>query len=123
MQFQLERTEGINVISGYDDRGITIGDQRFTQSLVISSNRLTAEWPVTGMDKLDESAFEPVLQHEPEIVLLGSGASHIGADPRWLVWFSNRNIGLEVMDSRAACRTYNILVSEGRSVAAAIILA
>ena len=75
-----------------------------------------------GFDALAEADFERLLETSPEIVLLGTGATQRFPHPRLTAPLHRARVGLEVMDTRAACRTYNILVAEGRNVTAALIV-
>jgi uncharacterized protein len=78
-------------------------------------------WSVGSLEGIDESALVALLQHEPEVVLLGTGQRQSFLSPRLVRSLSSRGIGLDAMDTRAACRTYNILMSEGRKVLAALL--
>lgn len=121
MKFHLEQSEGINIIQSYQSDELVINEKRYDSSLVVSPEIITEGWPVCSVERLNEEHLTRVVEHRPEIVLLGTGEVFETVDPRWLVWFGQQGIGLEVMDSGAAARTYNILAGEQRSVAAAII--
>ncbi|MFT7529379.1 MAG: hypothetical protein ACI9FD_000381 [Gammaproteobacteria bacterium] len=121
MKFHLEQNESINTFAGYDDISVTIGQRKFSESLIVSPSSLTCPWEVNQMTDLDDEALELIVSHQPEIVLLGFGRQMSAIQPRLLVWFGQRHIGLEMMDLGAACRTYNILAAEQRDVTAAII--
>ncbi len=122
MKLHLDSPSDINVIQVYDDDGVVINDVRFNSSLIVSPDKLYTKWPVDRFEELNENHFADIVTQKIEIVLLGTGSSHRSVDPHHLIWFANRGMGLEAMDSRAACRTYNLLAGEGRSVAAALIL-
>lgn len=122
MKLHLDDHTGIHAIDAYDAGGVTIDGRRYAGSLIVSARSVTAAWPVDHAAQLTEGHLAAIEAHEVEIVLLGAGHVRRGVDPRLMVWFAERGMGLEVMDSGAACRTYNVLAGEGRSVAAAIIV-
>ena len=100
--------------------GLLIGDTSYSSTIAITNDEVLDSWcdkPVTGLQIED---FASVLETEPEIVLLGTGESTVFA-PRELVFaFARQSIGLEVMDTKAAARTFNVLAGEGRKVAAVL---
>jgi uncharacterized protein len=83
--------------------------------------RLQQGWPPAHFGELEERHFDPVLEVEPEIVLLGTGARQAFLEPHMAMVFHGSGIGIEVMTTEAACRTFNVLVGEGRNVAAALL--
>jgi len=90
---------------------------------VLTPETVTRGFAAAGFDALTERDFEALLASSPEIVLLGTGAMQRFPPPRITAPLLRARVGFEVMDTRAACRTYNILVGEGRNVAAALIVA
>jgi uncharacterized protein len=76
---------------------------------------------VAGFELLQPDDFDPVLSLMPEVVLLGTGPSHRFVHPRLTAWLARAGAALEVMDTKAACRTYNILAADGRRVAGAFL--
>lgn len=121
MKLHLDQSEGIHIIQSYDQEGVVVNERRYSNSLIISPGRIDDDWRAGAEVELNETLCEPILNHGPEIVLLGTGTRFRTMDQRLLVWFGNQGIGLEVMDTGAAARTYNILASEQRNVAAALI--
>jgi uncharacterized protein len=89
---------------------------------VISPRRLIEDWPVGDAALLAEEALEAALELAPEILLLGTGERQVFPPPRIYALLASRGVGFEVMDNGAACRTYNVLLAEGRNVALALIL-
>ena len=85
-------------------------------------DRIAEDWKVQNFEALVEDNTEALAALKPELVLLGTGDVLRFPDPRLLVNLTHAGIGAEVMDTRAACRTYNILAEEGRNVAAALII-
>jgi uncharacterized protein len=122
MKLHLTHHEGKNLITGYGAGWVEINETRYQQSLIVLPGLLVTDWQATGFDILAEAHFERVAQLAPEIVLLGTGATHRFIHPRLSRALTEAGIGLECMHTAAACRTYNILMSEGRHVAAALII-
>ena len=96
--------------------------KRHRASLVVSGERLVTDWPATSIDALTADHLAAILELGPEIVLLGSGAAFRFAEAALLAPLCQAGIGVEVMDTPAACRTYNILLGEGRNVVAALVI-
>ncbi len=121
MKLHLTNAEGKNLITCYGSGWVQIGEARFERSLVVLPQQLLTDWPVAGFDALTAENFAAIAVLKPEIVLLGTGATHRFAHPRLWQALADIGLGLECMDTGAACRTYNILMAEGRNVAAALI--
>ena len=122
MKIEREQAEGRNLFTGYGAGYVEVNRMRHTQSLVVSGERVVTEWPARSVDELAADHFAAILELAPEIVLLGSGATFRFPDPARLAPLREARVGVEVMDTPAACRTYNILLGEGRQVVAALIL-
>lgn len=125
MKLHLTRAEGQHLITGYADDYIAINQQRYSHSLIVTPDTLITDWTagrILTFDSLTEMDFEKIAVMKPEVVLLGTGKTHRFLHPKISVLLTQQNISLECMTTAAACRTYNILMSEGRNVAAALIL-
>ncbi len=122
MRFTLEQPPGANLVTGIGPGGVRVGEQWFARSLVISAAELVPDWPAASAANLDLEVLAPALQLAPEILLLGTGNRIHFPDGALFAALAARGIGLEVMDTAAACRTYNVLVNEDRPVVAALIL-
>ncbi|WP_172597683.1 Mth938-like domain-containing protein [Sulfuriflexus mobilis] len=109
-------------IRAYTDTSITINDEVFTRPLLVTADILLPDWAVTGFDALQASHFNALNALDIQILLLGTGRQQRFPSPRLLLGLQERAIGTEVMSTPAACRTYNILLAEGRSVAAALLI-
>jgi uncharacterized protein len=121
MKFHLATPSG-NVITGFGPGWVRVGTQEYRSDIVLTPDSV-AEWPNSGFDALTEADFAGLLAHTPEIVLLGTGSTLRFPHPRLTRAIPEAGIGLEVMDTPAACRTFNILAGEGRKVVAALIVA
>jgi uncharacterized protein len=111
-----------NTFTAYGEGYVEVNEVRYTHSIIVQPEGEVVAWPVSSFEALTESSFEPLLVLAPEIVIFGSGQKLRFPHPRLLRGLSALNIGIETMDLFAACRTYNILMSEGRKVAAALLI-
>ncbi len=122
MKFHLADAVGLNLFTGYDTDYVAVNHQRYPASLIVLPDGIVADWPPQSFAALETAHFEAILEFMPEIVLLGTGSTLRFPHPRLTEALILTHIGVEVMDTPAACRTYNILASEGRRVAAALLL-
>ncbi|MGH8726996.1 MAG: Mth938-like domain-containing protein [Burkholderiales bacterium] len=112
---------GENRITAYDENYVIVNQRRFDSSVIVLSDRVE-DWNATSFEDLKPEHFEFVESLKPDIVLLGTGR-RLRFPPLHLAQsLVEAQVGLEVMDTRAACRTYNILTAEGRRVAAALLI-
>ena len=122
MKIEREQAEGKNLFTGYGEGYVEVNRQRHVSSLVVSAERLIIDWPVDSVDALLPDHLAAIVELRPEVVLLGTGRAFTFPEPRLLAPLHGARIGVEVMDTTAACRTYNILLGEGRNVVAALIV-
>jgi len=113
---------GANSFSGYGEGYVEVNGRRLTQSAVVGAQRLVTDWPAAAIAELSADHLAAIIEMKPEIVLLGTGRTLVFPEPRILAPLYKAGIGVEVMDTPAACRTYNILLGEGRNVVAALIV-
>jgi uncharacterized protein len=109
-------------VTGYDDGAVEINAQRFDFSLIVLPETPPRPWPAARFEDLDQTHFEQIAQDKPDVVILGTGAKQRFVHPRLIASLTERRVGVECMDSKAACRTYNILMGEGRKVTLALII-
>ena len=122
MKLHLTQAAGKQLITGYSPDWISINNLVYPQSLVVLPDELLLDWSASDFDNLNQAHFECLLAHQPEVVLLGTGPTHHFIRPHLIQALTESNIPVECMTTDAACRTYNILMAEGRKVAAALIL-
>ena len=122
MKLHLAQTPNQNVITGYGSGYVLINGQRHDNNLIVTAKIIIPNWLAISESELDESDLAPVIELVPQIVLIGSGGRIRFPKPAALKGLIAAKIGYEVMDTYAACRTYNILLEEGRNVAAALML-
>jgi uncharacterized protein len=121
MKFHLQPAT-TNVVTGSGPGWVRVGIDEYRDNIVVTADGVTPGFAAGGFDNLKADDFSALLGTSPEIVLLGTGATQRFPRPAVTAPLIDANVGLEVMDTRAACRTYNILVAEGRSVTAALIV-
>ena len=122
MKIAQDRVEGSNAFTGYGEGWVEVNRTRHHASLVVSAARLITDWPATSVEALGADHLAAIVELGPEIVLLGTGAALRFPEPAQLAPLYRAGIGVEVMDTPAACRTYNILLGEGRNVVAALVI-
>ncbi len=122
MKLHVTTTQQYQTVTGYDDDWIAINAIRFEDSLIVLPEIAPTAWPVKSFEALQASDLEAIAAHTPDLLILGTGAKQRFAHPRLLNGLLTRGIGVECMDNQAACRTYNILMTEGRKVALALIM-
>ena len=110
----------LNTFSGYGDGYVLVNGQRHESNLIVTPEQLLP-WSAASFDALTEADFQAFLALKPEILLLGTGPKQRFPHPRLSQALAAQHIGVEAMDLRAACRTYNILMAEERRVAAALL--
>ncbi len=121
MELTLERPGDHLYIRSVSEQGIQIVDRIYSGPLIVSANDVVTDWNVTHPDELTEEHLEPVFGLAPEIVIIGTGALQQFPGPEVQMFFYRRQIGVEFMSTAAACRTFNVLVSERRRVVAALL--
>ena len=120
MKLQLTRAEGRNLFTGYGEGYVKLNDERHEHNIVVAPDHPVREWEPESFEALTAAHLHELLELKPETVILGTG-EELRFPPRELIRvLADAAVGLEVMDTKAACRTYNILMAEGRRVVAAI---
>lgn len=122
MQIAQTPTDSQNYIQAYSEQQIQINDQLFQHSLIVTPTILISDWPPQTFAELRTEHWQPLINLTPEIILLGTGNELHLLHPDWQILLHAKHIGVETMNTGAACRTYNLLVSEGRKVVAALLL-
>ncbi len=116
MRFTQEPSSGINVIRAYGGGELRINDATYRGAVILSASTAQAEPHIANLDELIAIDLSRVLALEPELVLLGTGERQIFPAASFGAQFLRAGIGFEVMDTGAACRTFNVLVGEKRRV-------
>jgi len=109
-------------IESYQQGVITVNSNQYKTSLIISPTQLIPDWPPVCYTDLAMQHIYQITSLQPEIIILGTGSRLHFPEPELIEDIFKQNIGFEVMDTGAACRCYNLLVSEGRNVAAGMLM-
>ena len=113
---------GVQSISGYGAGWVGVGAEKIMHSVVLSSAGARLDWQCQSFEDLGISHFQKIAELSPELLVFGSGLRLRFPPAAWIRPLIERGIGIETMDTHAACRTYNILASEGRKVAVALLI-
>jgi uncharacterized protein len=122
MRFTQHTPGGLNLIRNYGKDFVTVGDVEIRASCIIGATDLVRDWQPKDVASLTLEHLAPLFEHKPEVVVLSTGARQQFPPAALRAEFAMRRIGIEVMEIGAACRTFNVLVSEERKVLAAILL-
>ncbi len=121
MKLHHTSTKQYQTVTAYDDTGVELNAVRVTHSLIVMPEMAPTAWPVTAFSDLSAEHFAAIDAYQPDVVILGTGKRQHFVHPKLISALTARRIGVESMDNQAACRTYNILMAEGRKVALALI--
>jgi uncharacterized protein len=122
MKLHSSSTQQYQTVTGYDAAGVEINATRYEYSLIVMPETPPRPWNVARFEDLDAGHFEQIAQDAPDVVILGTGERQRFVHPRLIASLAANRVGVECMDSHAACRTYNILMGEGRKVTLALII-
>ncbi len=122
MALHLNTDTNLYLFTGHGKGYVAINHQRYQQPVVVMAREVRTDWAATEFSALSAKHFEYFLELRPEVLLLGAGAKQQFAHPDLYRQLVKARIGVEFMDTPAACRTYNILVAEDRKVVAAVLL-
>jgi len=122
MKLHLTTAENNNLITAYSQSYIEVNKQRYARNLIVMPQELIVDWDVNSFSDLTKQHLSKIAEFNSEVVLLGVGEKHQFLHPKIYQSLTDKGIPVECMTTGAACRTYNILMSEGRNVLAALIL-
>lgn len=122
MKLHSTNTQQYQTVTAYDEQGVEFNLVRFEHSLIVLPESPPITWDVTNFEALTAAHFEQIAALQPDVVILGTGKKQRFIHPKLISSLSAQHKGVECMDNQAACRTYNILMTEGRKVALALIL-
>jgi uncharacterized protein len=122
MRFTQDLTSNVNIIRSYGQGELRINDEVFTNTMIVSASSLRAEPGLANVADLTAEHAAHILEFEPELVLIGTGQRQVFPEAAFGAQFLRSGIGFEAMNTGAACRTFNVLVSEQRRVVALLIL-
>jgi uncharacterized protein len=122
MKFQPDSLAGTNTVTRHESGAVWINGKPWTGSVLVPWRGDVQRWPLEALPALTAGHFEQVLALKPELVIFGSGPRLQFVSPGLYRCLIEARIGIETMDTVAACRTYNVLASEGRAVVAALVV-
>lgn len=122
MKLHLDKHGETRVFTAHGPDHVMVNGERYDRSIVVLAEQVRGDWAVADFDELTELHFSYFLALKPDVLLLGTGVRQRFPHPRLYAALTKAGIGVECMDTPAACRTYNILVAEDRKVVAAILL-
>jgi uncharacterized protein len=122
MKFAQDTQDQGYVITAYDDDSVSINGKPFKQSLIISASQLDENWNLGSIEFLQNEHIDKILLFKPELIIIGTGNRLVFPAVETYAAIIQQGIGIDFMDTGAACRTYNILMSEGRDVVTGLIL-
>lgn len=122
LKLHQDTSGALNTVTGYGPDYVDVNLERHETSVIVLPGAPVQTWPVSSFDALAPEHFAMLLDPTPELVIFGSGARLRFPHPRLVAALTAKRIGVETMDFQAACRTYNILMAEGRKVAAALLI-
>lgn len=122
MRFNLDTDANKHFIKSYGPGWINVNEQHIRRSVIVSPDRLVTDWPPQTFTDLEEGHFAAIMALEPEIVLLGTGERQRFPHPKLTRSLLTQGVGVEIMDTAAACRTYNVIMLEDRRVVAALLM-
>lgn len=121
MKLHSDQVESSNRITGYGPGYVVVNEVRIASSVVVTPTRMAEDWAPVDFADVSAACLRLLEEFDMEVALLGTGASQQFPRDDLVARFASRGIGLEIMDTAAACRTYNILMAEGRTVAAMLL--
>jgi len=122
MKLHSTQTQQYQTITGYELDSVEINAITFSHSLIVLPETKPVAWPVDRFDAITIEHFAQIDATQPDVVILGTGNKQRFIHPRLIAALTARRVGVECMDNQAACRTYNILMAEGRKVALALVM-
>ncbi|HES76368.1 MAG TPA: hypothetical protein ENO09_05075 [bacterium] len=121
MKLHLNTSDQRFLIQNYGERHITINNERFERSLILTPNQ-RLDWRIDDAAQLNEALLGELLLDEPELIVIGTGQQQRPPNPLVMRFFARHGMGLEYVSTPSACRIYNILASEGRRVGCGLIV-
>ncbi|HTD03186.1 Mth938-like domain-containing protein [Undibacterium sp.] len=122
MKLHSTLTQQYQTVTAYDKDSVELNAIRYQHSLVVLPEVAPVVWPPARFEDLATEHFAQLEATKPDVVILGTGSKQRFVHPKLITVLTEKRIGVECMDNQAACRTYNILMAEGRKVALALIL-
>lgn len=120
MQIHLEKPNQ-HTIQSYSDKGVVVDNTPYEKSIIITPTQIINPWSITSLAYLNETTLAPLLDLKPDLILIGHQNTNLYLKPALMHYITQHKIGIECMSLGAACRTFNVLLSEGRDVVLGVI--
>lgn len=121
MQLHADQTD-VQMVTGYGSGWIAVNKQKHSGNILLGASGFLRPWNCSNFESLTSEHFNELAELNAELIIFGSGSKIRFVHPSWLQTLMQKRIGIETMDTHAACRTYNVLAAEGRNVIAALLL-
>ncbi len=121
MELNLEIPQNRFFIRSVSEKGICVDKDCYNRPFILSGKQIIKGWCVASVDDINESSLQVIFDLQPEVILIGTGRKQVFLPPATQAHFIRRQFGFEVMTTAAACRTFNVLVAEGRHVVAGLL--
>jgi uncharacterized protein len=121
MKLHADQANALNTVTAYGDDFIEVNRVKHTGAIIVMPEGELGKWRPSSFDDIQEEDFSALLALKPELIIFGTGKKQRFAHPALTAKLTAKHIGVEAMDTQAACRTYNILMAEGRKVLAVLL--
>lgn len=118
MRFAEENALSKFIIKAYSTHSVTVNEEEYTQNIILSSHKGVRPLECKKVDQLSTEILRPLLLEQPDMLLIGTGKYHMMIHPELVAFLASYKVGIENMDTKAACRTFNLLANEDRNVIA-----
>ncbi len=122
MKLHQQLTPNVNTIRAFERDSIRINNKSYSNSLIVTADIIQDNWPIEHPEHISVETIIQLLAFQPEVILIGTGQNHHLLNPMLSLEATQQGIGIEIMTTEAACRTYNVLLGEDRAVLAALII-
>jgi uncharacterized protein len=122
MKLHADQPNALNTVTAYDVDYVEVNRRKYHGSVIIMPQGIVEPWSALTFEALTRTDFERLMERNPELIVFGTGLKQRFPHPKLLAGLAENNIGVEIMNTQAACRTYNILMAEDRQVLAALLL-
>ena len=122
MKLHQQLTPNVNTIRAFERDSIRINNKSYSSSLIVTADIIQDNWPIEHPEHISVETITQLLAYQPEVILIGTGQNHHLLNPMLSLEATQQGIGIEIMTTEAACRTYNVLLGEDRIVLAALII-
>ena len=121
MKLTHQQNQSDAFIKNYENSALFIGNKKYNYNIILSEKNIS-KWDIQNIEKIEIMDIELILSHNPEIIIIGTGKKQYIPSTNFIDYVHKKKIGIEFMITESACKTFNILLSEGRKVIAGLIV-